>query len=347
MLSLREAVDAAVGVARGDATYPQAHLVELVGDGLTCTVTGFDGLRVAHARCNAPITGRAVVEGKRLARVLSGNGAAATVKLEKDRLIVTGASRSTMAIASAEFPAPLKADAKQVNGAALRAAIERVMPAMSIDSTKDNTHAIRIFPRGRVAATDGHRLSYASAPDGIDLLLPGQLVPLVVAMKGESISIDTTSKPGKVILDDGDVTLVSPLTNATFPPYEAFIPKLGEHSCKVKKAALLEAIAGAHLVESTDLHIRSEEGVLVLSESHETADSEARVECEGGLSGPLLLNPAYTLAAVKACAGDIVQIDTTKPMDPIIFTGSEPREIALFLVMPMHDMPGKSKKAKK
>jgi DNA polymerase-3 subunit beta len=267
-------------------------------------------------------------------------------------------------------PMPSEADAKAlatVGDAALCAALDRVLYAVSRDQTREHLNSVRveIHPKSiRLVSTDGHRLAMwdldvdTHVPQGLSachflVSLDGceALRALCAPKKGR--------KPDPVVLTHDvktvfarvrGVTLALRKVDAQFPPYAQVIPASSERTVTCDRALLAEvigAIGGCASDRTSGITLSlTGEGTLRVhaqdpdkGEASETmavtiAGPAHALGKRGENAGPFSIgvNATYLTDALAECTEKTVAIGFSTALDPIVI---RPTEGGVIVVMPM------------
>ena len=303
--------------------------------------------------------GQALVPARKLheiARTLPADVAVSLVADAKGVAVKAASYKGRLAAPSvADFP-PLPevvGDARRLPQSVLRDLIGRVRFAIT---AKDD----RYFLMGammeveaesvRLVATDGHRLSMATAPlpkskETLSLLVPRKALDEIVAMDmptKDAEVVCTASERHLFFRVEGQL-LSSRRIDAQFPAYDRIIPKAHVHSADIGRARLADGLKRAMLTSTTGARVRFVGGdakVLVSSATAEigegTEEVPAKLDGQGGWD--IGLSGRYVLDFLDVAGSEMVQWELSGEKQPVLM---RPMELAdgidhVYVVMPMN-----------
>ncbi len=273
-----------------------------------------------------------------------------SLELKSDKLIVTSGKRkhTVPAMPASDFPeiVAVKADGTSVPVGVLAALIDRTDFAMCDQPNRANIHGLMLaFGDGelRASATDGSRLSTASAPvsvarKGTPMLLPHEAVKALRGLLGGEGDAFVSTDGTRVFVVLESLTFTSKLVAQTFPSLDAFFAIKQQRKFIAPKAMLLDSLSSVEKASADG----AKKGLLKLTLG---ADS-LRVTAEGKgaavddvdivYDGPEMTFWAYyrLLAdAISACPSDEVEVGTGGELDPIFIRPVDDASV-VGLVMP-------------
>ncbi len=322
------------------STIPACHrvLLEAGGDSLRLTGTDLQLTVTTSARCEAKKSGSYAIGGRALLdRLRAMPPGEVQVAERKGKLVVShGASKRRFEAACVpgdEQPGRSKAPDYKAGIAAgcLRGLIARAAYAMSSDQTRPALASLRLEVNGSkwsVAATDGHRLAYATAedatlPGAVDVLVPAKCIArLLAATKGCEETVEIAVNQSEVFFVFDSAVISARMPDAQFPPYQQVIPNGNANAVEVSRDALIETLQAVSVSSdrmSMGVKLEMTGGVLrVFAESAELGNAvdEIGVDYHGD---PVRIgfNARYMIDALKAM-GDAPTIRFGGDLDPIL-----------------------------
>jgi len=237
-----------------------------------------------------------------------------------------------------------------VNASLLTNMLRRVLPSVSVDTTRPNLNSVAIsLSPGELTmvATDGHRLTVVSGLVDFNGTEGTRLVPLASARLIARLA-DSSEGEVFVAISDRDIfvtadsaTISVRLVDAQFPEWRKVIPKVdGMARITVKRDDLARSVRAVALSSSEKTGgVRlnmSDNAIGVTSTSHDRGDAADEVGCE--YAGPDLaigVDSKLLIDALAAVDGsDIVLIPSGGPLDPILWEPADGNE-AHGVIMPM------------
>jgi hypothetical protein len=238
-----------------------------------------------------------------------------------DELLISGYDAAEFLAVSALFPS-----GHPVAHARLQA-LEPVLVAASTDSSHKAMYGVFFQLCKNIAvATNGHVLhtiEIENADEG-DFLLPRKPLDLVENIrkttKTAAVEIDFFEHQAVLRVDRFDIA--TKLEKERFPAWEEVVPPKSNHTLRLSKHALLEAldrIAAATGDRSTPVRLlRVEGGVELHGESAESGEATSALAAHGWNEGEEIgVNLSYLYNAAKFVAADELMIgisDETKPI---------------------------------
>jgi len=196
-----------------------------------------------------------------------------------------------------------------------------------------------------MVATDGRRLSYISnsANDEIEelkgVIIPPKILNLVKKLSSSegNISIAVSDKTFFTQFDNQKIS--STLIEGQFPNYSRVIPDSQQHSVKLKKTDLIEALKRVSLLaeqKSRRIYMTIKDGILEFnSEESEIGKAVEKINCEyTGEETTLALNYLYLLDPLKVMQVEYICIDFTEKNRAITLK-SDPEDNYFHIIMPM------------
>lgn len=230
-----------------------------------------------------------------------------------------------------------------VDGGALLAAIDRVLPAMCQDFTRPHVNAI-FLSGGNAIATDGHRLHVSATPlaEDVTVLVPAPFVAAVSKLTPGPWALGYDQH--RVAVRSGDQLLCMALPDAQFPPYQQVIPRGRKNACvaRVPRASAIETIRSAinasKAKEEKDygLRLRVSGETMTMRDKSEHIDATVALVCaDGEVDEAIGANPVYIVQALAMFDGDNVDVEFGGPLDPILVKSGAADDEDCAVLMPM------------
>lgn len=270
-------------------------------------------------------------------------------------------------IDAAEFPIiPTATGDKtiRVEAGKLRKMISQTVFAAASDESRPTLTGVNARFRGdrlTLAATDGFRLAMRSTtlaeppPQQIEVIIPARalaelsrIIGLLPDIDSQFVEIAIAEARNQVMFHLPDADMVSQLIDATFPNYEAIIPRSFATRSVVDTHALLRGLRLASLFARDSSNIvrfqitpgvENAAGTLTLTATSaesgdNVADLDALVE---GPAGEIAFNARYMIDALSVMDESQVAMETTRASAPGVLrpVGVGPEEFTC-VVMPMH-----------
>ncbi len=350
------------GIADKKSTMPiLAHvLLNASKDALAVSATDMDVGLSGTYEASVSQPGAVAVNARQLYEIvksLSGD----KVELEKQENnwveLRSGASRFRLVgMAADEFPAlPTHAQTKSftIPAADLAKLIDRTIFCVSTDDNRHNLSGVYCeSPKSkllRLVSTDGHRLAMAEQTFAADIPIErGVIVPRkgfqelkrVLSDTGDGVTnVELGFSGNSGVLRAGSVTLSTRLVEGQFPDYAQVIPKAGDKTAKLGRAAFSEALRRVSLLSQGRAHgVRlrfTPTTVELIAEDPELGEAheELAVEYKGE---PLTIgfNARYLLDVLALIADEGVLFELTDDLSPGVLKPVEETGF-LAVVMPM------------
>lgn len=273
-----------------------------------------------------------------------------------------GASRkfTLRSMAGEDFPPvprPNGGGTMTLEAATLSALINLSIFSISTDETRPHLNsALLEVDNGivRMVSTDGHRLSKVERPidksyRNASLLLPLKAIREVQRLSDEAnaasgddpklVTINTSGSHAFFL--NAGLVFGAKLVDAQFPPYTQVIPRSCEHTVRVNRFSLLDAVRAVAVSSSDRTNgIRlalSKNKIELFSESADSGDGSDEVSCE--YSGPSMaigFAARYLVDVLAALSCDEVTIGLGGELDPIIVKPADGAFTEdLWIVMPL------------
>jgi DNA polymerase-3 subunit beta len=294
-----------------------------------------------------------VVDARKLASLVGkGKNSKGQVQIGlKDGKLSVGNGKISPAAAAEDFPEMLSPPAKGSKVYLLSVdfphAVKFVMPARTGDYVRYTLNGIYLdFRRGRIVASDGHRLHCAVL--GEPAAIPGMIISprLFKAVTPEAIVVPPpteTKEAGKVVkrithlffpVQNG--ICVTRVIDGTFPEYINHIPKKCPSRMQVERSALLQSLKTAKRASTQNLVCSMiVDGNLTLLVKDEEEGMEYVETVPGKLKGRktiVKVNPSFLYDCVVGLRTETVHIYLQGPKKPILV---EDKEGWFGLVMPL------------
>jgi len=312
-------------------------LIRSVGkDAICCAATDLQVSVTAEARADVLSDGSVAVPADLLYSVVRSLPGCDVTLTEAPAGRVTvasdGASVELACLPGADFPAlpeHRETEFREVDGNAISDMIAKTIFSVSTDETRRHLSGILMEWEGttaRMVSTDGHRLSKAEMELEGGLDLPkGVIIPRKGALEtrqlldGQDWTCGLAVKEENLVVWAGDVILTVKLVEAKFPPYRQVVPPAAAEQAAVDRAAVMSAVKRAAILAEA-VTLAAAPGRLVVSgENLDTG--AARAEIEADYSGPAAqaqVAARYLLDALGACEGDVVRLDITGQLSPVV-----------------------------
>ncbi|MBI2092468.1 MAG: DNA polymerase III subunit beta [Deltaproteobacteria bacterium] len=270
--------------------------------------------------------------------------------------VVSGKSKfKIMGAASDDFPSLPASDGQEINFEAklFIEMIDKVSYAMSNDETRYALNGVYIEQVGangkpalRMAATDGHRLSYTQRPlKGSIKLQKGVILPKKgvweIAKILKDIEGDISLKIGEKTLSVStkNVTFVCRLIDGQFPPYEQVIPKDNNKVVSIDRLQLAQSLRRASLVaneKSKGVKLSISPGNLDISSSNpDIGEAREELTCVyKGETSDVGFNATYFIDILSVLEDDKAILELKNDTSPCVIR-SEFDKGFLSVVMPM------------
>jgi DNA polymerase-3 subunit beta len=270
--------------------------------------------------------------------------------------VMSGKSKfKIMGAASDDFPSLPTADGQEINFEAklFMEMIDKVSYAMSNDETRYALNGVFIelvSENGkdvlRMAATDGHRLSYAQRQLKNSLKLQkGVILPKKgvweMAKILKDIEGDVNLKIGEktISVNTKNVTFICRLIDGQFPPYEQVIPKDNNKVVSIDRTQLIQSLRRASLVaneKSKGVKLSISPGNLDISSSNpDIGESKEELTCVyKGETFDVGFNATYFIDILGVLEDDKAILELKNDTSPCVIR-SEFDKGFLSVVMPM------------
>jgi DNA polymerase-3 subunit beta len=233
--------------------------------------------------------------------------------------------------------------------------IEQTIFAVSDDETRYFMNGVffeKVEGNFNMVATDGRRLSFISkkSPQGpadfAGIIIPPKILSIVQKRAGDEGVISISISDKSIFTQFGPYKFSSVLIEGQFPNYHRVIPENQEHSFKVMRLDVLDALKGVSVMvgqKSQRIYISAKAGAVeVYSEENENGASRDEKPCEyDGEDVSIAVNYRYIEEPFKVIETDKVEIDFTEPTRAITIKpvpqegkGSEGTDY-FHIVMPM------------
>lgn len=231
--------------------------------------------------------------------------------------------------------------------------------SMSNEETRYNLNGVYLHVNEgtlKAAATDGHRLSFAShdasVMDGdIGIIVPRKTVHEILKIIKDNKNIEGNIKitfgQNKIRFELDSVVLVSKLIDGQFPEYSSFIPSDNQSKLVVKTALLAEAIdrVAAITVDKfraikisigkDNLNITaSGEAKGAASENLVYSDNEKELCTYDGDEITIGFNPKYISDVLSAVKDEVVELSLNDSQSPLLIKPYQ-NQTDSFVVMPV------------
>lgn len=224
--------------------------------------------------------------------------------------------------------------------------IGKVKHAVSTDEWRAHMNSVllELDAKGaRAVATDGHRLSLATASGEfrtMSILVPLATLPTLLSLEGTKEALfGSTGSRASLRVIDGDVhtSLGFALVDAQFPPWAQVIPKAKSGDRvqvgRVGFAEAIDAVSKAAAERSNGVKLSFSDGeARIQAEGPETGNGYDAVPCEGKSATVIGVNARYMLDALAHLDdADDADLQLGGELDPLVVHGASVTHV----VMPM------------
>ncbi len=234
--------------------------------------------------------------------------------------------------------------------------LDAVLYAVSTDETRAFLNSVLLEENGgntRFVATDGHRLAVLSSSELVDSGSSRWLIPL----KGAKELLKLCTESGTAKHDDHEVVLYPDtdnlfvlvngfkfsckLTNANYPPYGQVIPSSWQHTIKVSRLKLIDAIKALSVStgQSKAIKLCFEENKLLIDVKSEAGDADDEIECEcEKIDETYSVSAQYMLDALEPVNTAEVVLKLSGGMDQVLIEENNDLKEYIAIVMPIRSM---------
>lgn len=364
---LTEALSCVVGVKEkglGHAVYTHCLIVGTLGGDLSISATTIDVSVSVDLEAEVKDHGSALLDTARLfkaVRALPGGEIKLEVADNHRATVCQGRIRSTLAgLSPEEFPdRPMSwVDAVEIQGCLLQEMLKSVCHAISTDAGRIETEGVYVHFEDRAlhaAATDGHRLSIATArqaeDDGIDwerldaafrqgVLIPKNGVDLLLRTLDAGV-VHVAAKPKQLVFHQDGLTIALVTPEKRFPNYRTYIGGERVPWFEASRAGLLAALGRCELFSGALKHVllttREGEVELHAHDMEETGEHLESLPCEqSSTEQSYKFNGVYLREALSSCSSEVVKFGTLgEGADVPVFILDGERSDRFHIVMPM------------
>jgi DNA polymerase-3 subunit beta len=306
---------------------------------LTASCTDLESTIEASAACNVEEAGVCAVPAGLLGDVVKEmRPGAVTVVYDRETAVVTVSSdRAEFQLRTApvdDMPRmlwPDHGDTHEVDAQELAAALRRVLPAVSPDSSRPILCGVYLDVsdnKVRLVGTDSYRLAFNDLDDvellsDTGVLVPGAALKEVArVVGGQSGMVRVRISDRMAVFSFGDVRVGTNLIEGDFPNYKGLVPKESMGRLTVNRSELAAVVKRVGLLSDDQSPIRfvlSESEVLVAADR---VDVGAAVESvDGKYAGPDLtvgFNRAKLADGLSSAPGDTVRLDVIDGRQPAV-----------------------------
>lgn len=288
-------------------------------DNLEITATDLDVTIVGQCEISANVPGVATVSAKRLMDIvrLLPDGEISIQLQENDWLGVksNGSSYKMVGLPADNFPMVerLTKQVAVIPGEVLSALIRRVSYAITQEESRYSlSGALMKLEPGRITmvATDGHRLSMASAEIALDcekqqVLIPRKGLQELLKMCIGSVRFDASES--HLFFSAGGRYLTARRLAGQFPNYDLVLPKDNDKLAIINRETLANAIRRVSVMSSEKMHgislVFTPTRLELSASSSDAGEAHEYVEYKGeGLAGlDIKINPNYLMDFLSEC----------------------------------------------
>jgi DNA polymerase-3 subunit beta len=341
------------GVADPKSSMPMLSCVLLQADGEVLTLRTTDLVQeiVTMVPCegegtiNIAVSAKALYElAKACAPTARGKGAGPVISLdstENNYVLVKGvAEMKVMAMPAQDFPKAMAINTDADIGSSvalltysadkLRAAVDFVLPAVSLDETRYHLNGM-YFTGADIVATDGHRMHRMSGMpriEGLDgFIMPRRAAFTLLKLLKDAIEVQATFAAGVMHFAMGDTELFVKPVDAKFPPYEQIIPNLDccDNGFKANREAFLAAVKAAAMMSSDKtwgikLNTSGSE-LYVTSDNPDLGEAKAPFPgtARGAKDWKIGVNAKYVIEALAPFDCEDIEMFSQGELDPMRF----------------------------
>lgn len=357
--NLEDALALACRAVPGRTTLPVLHNVLLeAGDG-TLVISGTDldlGVRVP-CTARVEVDGGCTVPAKRFSDLVATlPPEQVRLALEDHRLLLDcGSVRATFpTIAAEEYPVMAEGGGEiEVEGAALRAALDHVTFAASTDAERPVlTGVLMEFDDDELylAAADGFRLARTRIPASAEpdrLIVPATVLALAGHLGDGPVRIGYRRTNSGIItgvtFDDGETLVEGSLIDGSFPDVERIVPPAFETRVLVGREQLKDAVRRAMIfardaANIVTLEIPALGNPARMDVSGDEGESSGRSTVPMTMDGDELmiaLNGRFLLDALGAAATAEVRLSFNGATKPVAVEEVEGDDAWVHVIMPM------------
>ena len=231
----------------------------------------------------------------------------------------------------------------------LKRLIEKVLFAIPTrDPRKALVGALFKFRDGQLetVATDGKILAYASepvqsefAPKDMSFIIHHKLLQELIKILGDEGNVTVALNEKQVSFQVGNILLASNVIEATYPNFEAVVPKRFARDLIFQKGAMLSAIRRAAVMSdiktnSITLHFHGDT-VTLETESNDRGTLSDEIPAEvNGDDFRMVFNYKFVQDALKAIDLDSISLRVNQTATPAVFCGVDVTD-NYYLVMPI------------
>ena len=245
-----------------------------------------------------------------------------------------------------EIPDPEGDQVYTLEQGALRHMLKCVQYASSVDETRYVLNGVLFSFQDQkftVVSTDGRRLALCEQelefPDGseLDMVVPAKTVNELLRNLDSEGNIVITAAGNQVVLEIGDLRIISKLIDGNFPNYRQVIPGACEDRIAFDRETLLTAVKRVSLVtneqsNSIKLSFR-ENSVEIISSTPEIGEAREQVPVKySGKEMSIAYNPEFLMAPLRVLNSDEVYLELIDEMSPGVLKSDT---AFLYVIMPM------------
>jgi len=195
--------------------------------------------------------------------------------------------------------------------------------------------------------TDGRRLSRISRefPDTLPfekgIILPGKAVKEIQKLldSGETGMIAFEARDRRVYFRIGDVDLICKLIDGQYPDYEQVIPKKVDHTVKLSRVELEQAIRQvAVMAAEPSRQVRfafNSEGITFNATTPDLGESQAYMPCEySGEEVMIAFNSGYVIDIIKSLNTEQISLGFSSASSPATLKDPDDKDF-ISVIMPM------------
>lgn len=238
-----------------------------------------------------------------------------------------------------------------ISADAMREALQRVVPAASLDESRPVLAGVYLYRDGDelvVAATDSYRLAEKRLPlkDGgaaeLAIIIPARTINELIRILGDSKDdLGIYIEDNQVMFEIDGIELISRLIEGQFPNYQQIIPQDTATTFEIGTAEFSRITKVASLFARENngtlrLEIKAEGEVQLISSDSEVGGNTSSAECEvAGDDSEVALNGHYLSEALNVIRADRVQFGTSGKLNPCVLRPVDDDDAYLHIIMPM------------
>jgi DNA polymerase-3 subunit beta len=253
--------------------------------------------------------------------------------------VETDNNKLTMSLIKGDFPTAPQVEGISIVLIGLKQAIIKVEKAQASEDSRPVLAGIALIPQSNildVVAVDGFRLVVAQIPltNGAILprmlLIPRRTVGLLGKLAGEQVLLTVNPDPKSryASFESNEVTIVTELTQGTYPNYTALISQSSAYCLTINAATLTNILRACGEPINHTVKLQTAEEFLTIRTKNDDNHVEFKIPSHGQIK--VAANHRYLLDLLEIMDGNI-EIKTNEPNNPIMVQSGG----LTYLLMPM------------